>query len=167
VWKSAIYDHYDVSLRRDHDQDGDPLELVFVFTCRQYPDTHTHTRGRGKTSEGTSNLQLGVSQCQKRQGTPPKPTGTTLVVPPYSEAAHRALIALRCAKHHRSFNSVLDDDYQVEVEMLRPGTRLPHPSTVSRDLNAMYTMMSIFVRNYFLVCFNILYSHLFTENYRH
>ncbi|KAF8799387.1 hypothetical protein BYT27DRAFT_7217763 [Phlegmacium glaucopus] len=69
---------------------------------------------------------------------------------PYSEPAHRALIALRCAKNARPINSVLDDDYKLEVEMLQPGTKIPHPMTVQRDLLYIYEQASIAVKNYFL-----------------
>ena len=88
-----------------------------------------------------------------------------MLAPPYSEAAHRALIGLRCAKSHRPFNSVLDDDYQTEVQMLRPGTKIPHPMTVSRDVNAMYFEMSKHVRNYFQACIStfpmLLLNHVY------
>ncbi len=70
----------------------------------------------------------------------------------YTPAAHRTLIVLRCAKSHRPFNSVADEDYQAEVQMLQPGTILPHPSTVSHDIKAIYLTMSILVRQYFMVC---------------
>ncbi|EIN05206.1 hypothetical protein PUNSTDRAFT_36609, partial [Punctularia strigosozonata HHB-11173 SS5] len=56
----------------------------------------------------------------------------------YSPLRHRALIALRCASSHRSFNSVLDADYRAKVEMLRPGTVLPSPLTILRDTVAIY-----------------------------
>jgi hypothetical protein len=155
VWRSGVYDHYDVSLIRECAEDGSPSHIDFIFTCKMYPTTHSHTRARSKTSGGTSNLQLGVAQCNKRHGI--SGTQVSQSGPPYSEAAHRALIALRCAKHHRPFNSVLDDDYQTEVQMLRPGTKIPHPMTVSRDVNAMYFEMSKHVRNYFQACFPTFY----------
>lgn len=79
----------------------------------------------------------------------------------YSVAAHRALIALRCAKNHRPFNSILDDDYQTEVEMLRPGTILPHPITISRDIQVIYIEMAKTVRDYFKACF-VSFSHAHT-----
>ncbi|KAF8237845.1 hypothetical protein L208DRAFT_1509133, partial [Tricholoma matsutake] len=44
-----------------------------------------------KTSGGTSNLQLGVAQCNKCHGI--SGTQVSSSGPPYSEAAHRALIA--------------------------------------------------------------------------
>ncbi|KAF8958351.1 hypothetical protein BDZ97DRAFT_1668734, partial [Flammula alnicola] len=76
---------------------------------------------------------------------------------PYSQAAHRALIALRCAKNSRPFNIVDDEDYRTEVQMLRPGTTLPRPKTVSRDINSIYLELSQHVRQYFIVSL-IIYS---------
>jgi hypothetical protein len=88
--------------------------------------------------------------CLRKQGCEyVKPVQTAI---PYSEAAHHALIALRCAKNARPINSVLDDDYKHEVEMLRPGTKIPHPMTVQWDLLYIYVQAAIVVKNYFLVC---------------
>ena len=70
----------------------------------------------------------------------------------YSYSNHRALIAARCAASKRPFNSVADPYYVQEVEMLRPGTKLPSPATVSRDVKAMYGVGAEVVREYFLVC---------------
>jgi hypothetical protein len=70
----------------------------------------------------------------------------------YSEAAHRAVIALRCATSHRPFNVVNDKYYKVEVELLRPGTKIPAPRTVSEDINHLYLELSKTVQDYFKVC---------------
>ncbi|KAF8799451.1 hypothetical protein BYT27DRAFT_7006561, partial [Phlegmacium glaucopus] len=108
-------------------------------------------RSRGKTGDGTSNLQKDIDMCLRKQGREcVKPESGTI---PYSEPAHRALIALCCAKNARPINSVLDDDYKLEVEMLQPGTKIPHPMTVQRDLLYIYEQASIVVKNYFLVCY--------------
>jgi hypothetical protein len=163
VWRSEVYDHYDVSLICECAEDGSPHHLNFIFTCKMYPTTHSHTHARSKTSGGTSNLQLGVAQCNKHHGI--SSTQVSKSGPPYSEAAHRALIALHCAKNHQPFNSVLDNNYQTEVQMLRPGMKVPHPMTVSRDVNAMYFEMSKHVQNYFQACFPTFYILLF--NYMH
>ena len=48
-------------------------------------------------------------------------------------------------------NEILDDDYRAEVDMLRPGTVVPHPTTIEQDLINIYVHMSTFVMNYFLV----------------
>jgi hypothetical protein len=106
-----------------------------------------------KTGDGTSNLQKSVDTCLKKQGKKrDKPVTPSI---PYSEAAHRALIALRCANDSRPINMVLDKDYLAEVEMLRPGTHVPHPVTVQRDLLHIYAQASIAVRNYFMVIPNL------------
>jgi hypothetical protein len=152
TWRSPVYDHFDITLRRDVDVRGSPKGLSFVFTCKVNPAHHpAHTRPRMSTGHGTKNIQDGVKACNKRAGTVTDTTAVKSTGRPYSPAAHRALIAMRCAKNHRPFNSVLDEDYQAEVEMLRPGTVLPSPQTVSRDIKAMYAEMSKNVRNYFMV----------------
>jgi len=87
--------------------------------------------------------------CLKKQGKTTEKAVAPVI--PYSEAAHRALIALHCAKNGRPFNSVLDEDYHQEVQMLRPGTKIPHPITVQRDLLSIYAQASIAVMNYFMV----------------
>jgi len=69
----------------------------------------------------------------------------------YSHSKHRALIAARCAASKRPFNSVADPYYIQEVEMLRPGTKLPSPATVSWDLKSMYSVGAEVVREYFSV----------------
>jgi hypothetical protein len=56
----------------------------------------------------------------QRVGTVTNTTTVKSTGQPYSAAAHRTLIAMWCAKNHGPFNSVLDEDYQAEVEMLRP-----------------------------------------------
>jgi hypothetical protein len=145
TWRSDAYRLFDVTLRRDFNLDGTLHELLIVFTCKTHPVDHKpHFRPRKKTGEGTSNLQSGIIQCLlRRDENRPGDAKLTQAAIPYTEAAHRALIALRCAKNHRPFNSVLDEDYQAEVNMLRPGTKLPHPAAVSRDIQAIYLDLSI------------------------
>jgi len=146
-----VYDHYNITLRRDMDTYGKPSSMFFVFTCKKHPDHHPiHVRPRMLSSQGTSNLKSGMETCHKLELDGPADADRPPSIP-YSTAAHRTLIALRCARNHRSFNSVQDEDYQAEVEMLRPGTIVPSPNTVSRDIKALYLQMSIFVRSYFAV----------------
>jgi hypothetical protein len=108
------------------------------------------------SGHGTKNLQVGVNTCNKRLGVISGSTPVQQAGVPFSAAAHRTLIALQCAKNHRPFNSVLDEDYQIEVEMLRPGTIIPSPVTVSRDIKAIYVEMSKNVRNHFMVSFEFI-----------
>ena len=118
MWRSEVYDHYDVTLQRNLTETHQPLSMTLVFTCKTHPHHHTsvRTRPRGKTGDGTSNFQKDVDMCLKKQGRGHiKPKSPAIS---YSEAGHRALIALRCAKNARPINSVLDEDYRLEVEML-------------------------------------------------
>jgi hypothetical protein len=155
TWCSTVYDHFDVTLCRGGR--AQLSTLVFVFSCKVDPAHHLpHLHARMSTGHGTKNIQDGVKACNKRVGT----SSTTPVVnihEPYSAAAHRTLIAMRCAKNHRPFNSVLDEDYLAEVQMLRPGTIPPGPQTVSRDIKAIYSEMSKNVGDYFLVSCGIFY----------
>ncbi|KAI0041494.1 hypothetical protein FA95DRAFT_1468683, partial [Auriscalpium vulgare] len=110
------------------------------------------------TSQGTKNLLRNIQQCEKRRGVAAGSNSSagaqqtiTNAVSAYTPARHRALIAMRCAHSKRPFRSVLDAHYQAEVELLRPGTILPAPSTVSRDVQAIYDKGADAVKAYFLV----------------
>ncbi|KAE9401700.1 hypothetical protein BT96DRAFT_817556 [Gymnopus androsaceus JB14] len=56
----------------------------------------------------------------------------------YSPAAHCAILVLQCASSYHPFHFVNDCWYQVEVEMLRPGTMIPSASTLSCDTKLLY-----------------------------
>ena len=158
TWRSNVYSHYDVSLVRCLDEATQSLlSMSFKFTCKTHPENHLgpQFRQRTRTGQGTSNLQKDVDQCLKKQGLDSRPKSDSAI--PYSEANHRALIALRCAKSARPINMVMDEDYLAEVEMLRPGTVVPSPNTVQRDLTHIYTMASVFVMNYFMVPFSTIF----------
>lgn len=105
-------------------------------------------RDRIKTSDGTTKFLKDVRKCEEKQGISQPPATSSI---PYSADNHRALIALRCAKHARPINEILDDNYRAEVDMLRPGTVVPHPTTIQRDLISIYIHMSTFVMSYFAV----------------
>jgi hypothetical protein len=153
-WTSKVYDHYVTSLRRV--ETGAKKQLFFVFTCRFNSNTHEpHERARSKTSSGTTNLQKTAQKCDRSRGValpPVAPTAVSSTAVRYSEAAHRAIIALRCATSHRPFNVVNDKYYKMEVELLRPGTKLPASNTVSLDIKHLYLELSKDVRTYFKVC---------------
>jgi hypothetical protein len=69
----------------------------------------------------------------------------------YSQATHRAILALWSAGSHRSFDSLTDKFHQMEVEHLRPGTKLPSSETISRDIKAIHLNLAPTVREYFQV----------------
>ncbi|KDR72412.1 hypothetical protein GALMADRAFT_36783, partial [Galerina marginata CBS 339.88] len=101
------------------------------------------------TGDGTTKFKKDVQRCEEKQGIYQVAQKEPSI--PYSPETHRALLSLRCAKHARPINEILDDDYRAEVDMLRPGTVLPHPTTVQRDLISIYIHMSTFVVSYFSV----------------
>ncbi|PPQ84415.1 hypothetical protein CVT26_006537 [Gymnopilus dilepis] len=153
AWQSDVYSHYNLELIRNYKSDGSPSHLTFVFRCKTHPENHPNppTRDRSNTGVGTSNLKKDVDRCLRAQGiTPPVKSNASSSALPYSEANHRALIALRSAKYNRPVNMVTDEEYLQEVNMLRPGTIPPSPSTVARDLHKLYEEMSIDVKKYFL-----------------
>ena len=130
-WRSEVYNHYNVSIKHIVDSTtGAKLMIHYVFTCKTHPDNHTtvRTRARTKTGNGTTNLQKDVDLCLKKQGIEHQRKVHHSLE--YSESAHHAFIVLRCATSSQPINLVLDEDYQMEVEMLRPGTHLPHPMIV-------------------------------------
>ncbi|RXW13602.1 hypothetical protein EST38_g12250, partial [Candolleomyces aberdarensis] len=148
--KSPAYAHFDITLKRLTEDNGEPKELVFIFTCKTDPAGHSaHRRPRKKTSSGTGNLVAGMNACLKRQGLDLVVVSASASTIPYSPENHRTLIALRCAANMRPYNSVQDPLYAAEVEMLRPGTKIPDPTTVSRDVQLLYQEISKCVCQYF------------------
>ena len=110
------------------------------------------------TGQGTSNLSRSIAQCKKKRGVhgnSPANAQQTLQgsVSKFTEVHHRAIVALRCAASHHAFNMVNDPFYKQEVELLRPGTKIPSPRTVSRDIQTLYQMGSKRVFEYFFLCF--------------
>jgi len=99
-------------------------------------------------AEGTSNLVKGMTHCLLAQGIILEKSSRASQSLSYSEANHRALITMRCAKSARPFNSILDEDYWAEVKMLNPNAKVPHPSTVSHEI---YLKLSEHVKTYFSV----------------
>jgi len=119
TWRSKVYDHFNITLRREVDDYQKPKKLVFVFTCKVDPTHHTlHVRPHMSIGHGTKNLQEGVRSCDKRLGVAAGAVSVQPAGEPYTPAGHCTLITLQCTKNHHPFNSVLDDDYQAEVEML-------------------------------------------------
>lgn len=164
-WRSEVYDHYTLSVHRD--ATSDPGFITYVFTCIDRPDLHPpQYRLRSNTQAGTGNLNKSLRACFLAQGLPlqSRQSGaagnTSQATLQYSEAAHRALNALRCAKSLRPFNSVADPDYHEELRMLRPNITLITPQKVSRDINAIYLAMSFHVKQYFKVSYTNMFIHL-------
>jgi hypothetical protein len=146
LWSLRYHPHCEMDTR------GRPKILSFVFSYKVDPVHHpANIRAQMSTSHRTKNIQDGVKACDKHVYTVTDTTTVKSTGQPYSAAAHCTLIAMWCAKNHCPFNSVLDEDYQAEVEMLCPGTILPGPQIVSHDIKSIYTKMSKNVQNYFMV----------------
>jgi len=112
-----------------------------------------------KTGDGTKNLARAIVECNERRGVTSDDLSSVGAqqtieksVSEYTPAKHRALIAMRCCVSKRPFNMVRDPHYAEEIRLLRPGTDIPSPATVSRDVNQVYTLGSKQVKEYFLVC---------------
>lgn len=131
--------------------------MMFKFTCKTHPELHSAPvyRPREKTSEGTANLLNGMRSCLEARGIKKVVVEDDKGVLSYSKENFRALQVIRTAKYPRPFNAVKDEEYRREVQMLRPGAEqdIPHPSTLSRDLNFVYLQLSYTVMAFFAVCY--------------
>ncbi|KAF8595924.1 hypothetical protein BDV93DRAFT_455826, partial [Ceratobasidium sp. AG-I] len=103
------------------------------------------------TGNGTQNLLSSAKTCDSRWGAPTEASSLNNYFSTYSVAKHRTLIAIQCAQNKRSFNSVADDLYRQEVELLRPGTSLPSPTTVLCDVRVIYASAATGVKEYLQV----------------
>ncbi|KAF7341582.1 putative AC transposase [Mycena sanguinolenta] len=149
-WHSSAYDHYIPSLVRD--EKTTPRCIRVILTCKfNNPSHQPFERLReARGSFNTTNMASSTKTCVKKD---PSRAVVTLISPsgnvPYSEAMHRTLIALRCASSKRAFNQVEDPWYLKEVEMLRPGTKVPSADTVANDVQRLYQLLSVKVKDYF------------------
>lgn len=106
-----------------------------------------------KTGDGTSNLTKSANKCNTGCGVSTIFEANTVLGPmPYLEAMHHVIIALKSATSHWPFNAVHDKYYRLEVELLRPGTLIPHVTTMSHDIKHLYVELSKTVCDYFQVC---------------
>lgn len=108
------------------------------------------------TSHGTKNLKRTAEDCNNKRGVSADSTSNAQQtlrgnISRYTPARHRAVIALRCAASHRPFEMYADPYYLQEVELLRPGTTIPKPPTISKDVKTIYEEASKHVKNYFKV----------------
>lgn len=143
--------HYAISIQKDSTQS--PPAILIVYTCKHNDPNHrTISKTRLQLRHGTKNLNSSAETCDKRHPERLREATSIDSPPVYSESRHRALIALRCASSKRSFHSLLDPLYHAEVELLRPGTRLPVPQTSKRDLLVLYHGFQPLLTAYFLVC---------------
>ena len=157
-WRSKTYQHYNVSLQRI--VEGGLRHIQFMFKCKFDETKHEpHKHLWIQTGDGTTNLQKSVSVCNALRGV----ASPAMVATPtfYTPAAHRTIIAMRSATSNRPFNAISDKYYKMEVEMLRPGTVIPHLTTVLQDIKHLYVELSKTARQYFKMSINISVTILF------
>ncbi|EJD41570.1 hypothetical protein AURDEDRAFT_68674 [Auricularia subglabra TFB-10046 SS5] len=104
-----------------------------------------------ETSSGTGNIGVSARNCDKRRGVPSgqkqKQLTMDQAVSKYSPALHRAILAMRTSVSNRPFNALEDKYYRQEVELLWPGTKLPHRTVVSKDVKYLHTtVVSDYIR---------------------
>ena len=58
----------------------------------------------------------------------------------YSAARFRYLLAMWCARRHRPFNIVTDEELVDIFKMLYARVDIPHPTTVSRDVKEIFEL---------------------------
>ncbi|KAI0028503.1 hypothetical protein K488DRAFT_6151, partial [Vararia minispora EC-137] len=107
------------------------------------------------TSHGTSNLAVGVKNCDRTRGATEgvvaMSNSSMVVVPSFTDARVRALLAMECATGNRPFTFVNDQFFRYYTEMLRPGTSLPSRTTLSLDIKLIHTVVGERIRVYFMV----------------
>ncbi|KAF9008060.1 hypothetical protein BDQ17DRAFT_1455832 [Cyathus striatus] len=163
-FKSPVYNHYYVSL--DHCTANGGHKIFFIFTCKTHPGAgptlhNVQHRGHMDTDHGTKNLKTSMESCEGYQREEARSSALSLVSTiPYSLINHRTLLVLQCADSMWPFNMVNDKFYQMQVQMLCPGTKLPSHDTIQRDTIYLFKVMSLHVQQYFQVCF---IYYLFTE----
>ncbi|QRV95405.1 hAT family dimerization protein [Ceratobasidium sp. AG-Ba] len=119
--RSSVYGHYVPRLERHFDGLGNFDKLVIRFECKHDNEDHSPACDR----------QRGVTQSASQ-------LRDTEAATQYSEARHRAILVLRCARYRRSFESAVDDLHREEVDFLRPGTLLPTSATLSTTAKHLY-----------------------------
>lgn len=92
-----------------------------------------------RSGDGTQNLLTSANKCNHNRGHRVTQPTQSSELSEYTEAKHRAILAIRYALERESFESVVDDLHRQEVELLRPGTQLPLSTTVSNDVEVIYS----------------------------
>ncbi|KAJ4497317.1 hypothetical protein C8R41DRAFT_759714, partial [Lentinula lateritia] len=103
------------------------------------------------TGDGTHTLLTKARNCDQKRRVPAVLGSIGPLQLSYSPAAHRTVLVMRCASSFRPFYAVNDHWYQVEVEMLRPGTLIPSAKTLSRDTKLLYENGAQQLQRYLLV----------------
>ncbi|KAG8933501.1 hypothetical protein FRC01_008781 [Tulasnella sp. 417] len=152
-WQSDVYNHFNITIKRETTDSGSRV-IRFAFTCK-YGNSNHPVQHRNRLGDGsTGNLTKRSQTCDQQRLTSSHSTTlnsavSTAAKPTYDLYRHRTLIALRCARYHRPFNMVEDEEYKMEVALLNPDASIPSAKTVSRDTQKLWTFTSTQLAAYF------------------
>ncbi|OJT06793.1 hypothetical protein TRAPUB_2358 [Trametes pubescens] len=128
-WRSVHYDHYLAPAVVLPAQPGG--RIMHKFVCKFHPSKAVL---RADYEDSTTNLKRHAELCD-----PPETPATEMITAyasgvSYSPSRMRYLIAMWCARRHRPFSIVEDEEFREILHMLYPKVSLPSRFTVSRDI---------------------------------
>ncbi len=148
-WWSTVYQHFEPPVIVE--EDGKKL---YKFVCKMYVNklfrydlvTHESFSHPGTScsrecfEDSTGNLNDHVKIC-----CPQAPLGQGTIAAfasghLYSAACFRFLLAIWCAQCHQPYKIVFDPELVQIFKMLYAKVDIPLPSTISRDIQEMYTL---------------------------
>lgn len=156
---AACYSHYIKSIHRET-VDGEVV-LSLRLNCKYNDPAHKpHTRERAKLKQGTLNFRGSALLCDRRHGKGPS---RQLTVPQYTEARHRAIIAVHVSARKWSFHSVEDPEYYEELQLVsqNPNIKVPSQETVRDDVERLYEGLAPCLTAYFEVSTYQSSSHMY------
>ena len=156
AWHSDVYKHYQKLILITSRG-----KIKYKFICKKWvaPPISTidkaeaHSRNpsisllRGQFEDSTANLNRHIRQCDlditpSSQKMRAFANGAT-----YSPMCFRFLLAMWCARRHWPFKIVLDPELGDIFQMLYDHVDIPHPMTVSHDVNQIYNISKEQVAN--------------------
>ena len=146
---ATCYSHYAKSIHRE--TVCGKVVLSLRLDCKYNdPEHRPHLRERAKLKQGTSNFRASALVCDRRHGKGPS---EQLTVPQYTEARHRAIIAVHVAARKRSFHSVEDPEYYEELKLVsqNPNIKIPSQETVRDDVERLFEGFAPLLTAYFEV----------------
>ncbi|KAK7461757.1 hypothetical protein VKT23_008187 [Stygiomarasmius scandens] len=107
---------------------------MFAFTCKTNPSITLH---RAPYEDSTGNFASHIAKCDpaKKGNIAAFAAGST-----YTPASFHYKIAIWCARRSRPFNIVKDAELVDMFKMLYSRVEIPHPRTVSRDIQDIYNL---------------------------
>lgn len=115
---------------------------------------------RQRYEDSTSNLGRHVESCNPSQRPAAEMISAYANGTTYSASRFRYLLAMWCARRHRPFLIVQDDELQEIFRMLYSRVDIPSRFTISRDVREMFELSKANVIKVLTVCysFSLLFS---------